>query len=232
MAGNPPRNVRGPVEPLRVVRWLRLGALLVVVVVALALLHGTISAAAVHREAARLNGFAAFALLVVLPLVGFPVSVLHVAAGIRWGGGWGMVLVALSIGLQLAASYALVHRFRPRFEKRFAGLRRRIPPGAHASICVFTALLPGAPFAAINYVLPLIGVRLRTILLCCWPLDILRATVTVFLGDQSDKFTPVRLAVLGAYALALGLGSWWLYHRLRRQLADRPAAEDGRMQPV
>lgn len=212
--------------------WLRAIGPIAVVAIALGVAFGRIDVHAVHAYAERLNGFVAFALLVVLPLVGFPASVLHVVAGMRFGAGLGLVLVAVSIGLQLLASYALVHRWRDRFARRFGDLRRRIPRGAYPSICVFAVLLPGAPFAAINYVLPLIGVRLRTFLLCCWPLHALRSTVTVLLGDQSDKFTPTRLAVLGAYALGLGVGSWWVYRRLRRQLANPPAAADDRMQPA
>jgi uncharacterized membrane protein YdjX (TVP38/TMEM64 family) len=210
----------------------RLIVMVAVIVVVGWLFHGRIDPAAIHAYARRLNAGAAFGLLVVLPLLGFPASVLHVAAGIRFGLVTGLALVSLSIGLQLLASYGLVHCFRDRFARRFAGLRRRIPVGAHASLCVFAVLLPGAPFTAVNYVLPLMGVRLRAYLLCCWPLHTLRSTVTVLLGDQTDKLTPVRLVVLGAYALLLASGSWWLYRRLRRQLEDQRAAEDGRMQPA
>lgn len=217
---------------LRRAGQLRFVLLAVVVLGLLALLSGRIDVSAVHRSAAQLNGFAAFALLVVLPLLGFPASILHVAAGIRFGAGLGLLLVSLSIVLQLLISYALVHLFRRRFARRFSRLRRRIPAGAHTSISVFAVLLPGAPYAAVNYTLPLLGVPLRTYLLCCWPLHTLRSTVTVVLGDQTDKLTPARLMVLGAYALLLSLASWWLYHRVRRQLADRPPEEDGRMQPA
>lgn len=212
--------------------WARAIGPVAVVAIGLAIAFGRIDVSAVHAYAERLNGIAAFALLVVLPLLGFPASVLHVVAGMRFGAGLGLLLVALSIGIQLLASYALVHRWRDRFARRFTEVRRRIPTGAHPTIAVFAVLLPGAPFAAINYVLPLIGVRLRTYLICCWPLHTLRSTVTVLLGDQSDKFTPTRLAVLGGYALVLGAGSWWVYRRLRRQLADPPAAADDRMQPA
>ncbi len=217
---------------LRRVVQLRFVLLAIVVIGLLALLSGRIDVAAVHRYAERLNGLTAFALLVVLPLLGFPASVLHVAAGIRFGAGLGLLLVTLSIVLQLLISYALVHLFRRPFARRFSRLRRRIPPGAHASISVFAVLLPGAPFAAVNYTLPLLGVPLRTYLLCCWPLHTLRSTVTVLLGDQTDKLTPTRLMVLGGYALVLMLASWWLYRRVRRQLANRPPEEDGRMQPA
>jgi uncharacterized membrane protein YdjX (TVP38/TMEM64 family) len=216
----------------RTAKWVRAIGGLVVVSVLIALLCGRIHLEAVQAYASRLNGFAAFGLLLVLPLVGFPASVLHVAAGVRFGVALGLALVALSIGLQLLASYGLVHLARDTFARRFEALRRRIPVGAHASICVFAVLLPGAPFAAINYVLPLVGVRLRTYLACCWPLHVLRSTVTVLLGGEMTRLTPTRLIVLGAYALVLTGASVWTYQRLRRQLGAPPATADDRMQPA
>jgi uncharacterized membrane protein YdjX (TVP38/TMEM64 family) len=212
--------------------WVRFAAIAIVAALAFWLLHNRIDPAAIHDYAARLNGFAVFGLLVALPMVGFPASVLHVAAGIRFGMWLGLLLVAISIGLQLLASYGLVHLFHDRFAHRFDRWRRRIPRGAHASICIFAVLLPGAPYAVVNYVLPMVGVRLRTYLLCCWPLHVLRSTVTVLLGDQTDKLTPTRVMVIGAYALVLAVVSGWLYRRLRRQLVDQPSAEGGRMQPA
>jgi uncharacterized membrane protein YdjX (TVP38/TMEM64 family) len=172
---------------------------------------------------------AAFALLVCLPLVGVPASVLHVAAGIRFGGLLGFGLVALSIALQLLASYAIVRVWRRYFEtaRWVARLRQRIPQGAHASVCTFTVLLPGAPYSAINYTLALLGVPLRTLLLCAFPLHALRATVTVALGDQSRQLTALRLGALLAYALLILGSSWWMYRRLQSRFSNpRPAADD------
>lgn len=184
----------------------------------------------VHAQAERLPAPVAFGLLVILPLLGFPASLLHVAAGIRFGAPLGLALVSASIALQLLASYAIVKLWRERFERArwVRRIRERIPHGAHASICTFTVLLPGVPFAAVNYVLPLLGVPLRTYLLCCLPLHTLRSTITVLFGDQSAHLTPARLAGLVAYALAILGASWWLYRRLQRQLADRPATAGGR----
>ena len=212
--------------------WLRVAVAVVVIGGLAALLAGRIDTDAVQRPADRLNAAAAVALLVVLPLLGFPASVLHVAAGVRFGPVLGLVLVSGSIAAQLLASYALVRMFRGRFEHRFGAWRRRIPRGAHASIAVFAVLIPGAPFAAVNYVLPLLGVRLRTYFLCCWPLHTLRSTITVLLGGEIGRFTPTRLVVLGAYALALTAASAWTYRRLRQQLGAEPAEADDRMLPA
>jgi uncharacterized membrane protein YdjX (TVP38/TMEM64 family) len=214
--------------------WRRIAWVIAVLVLVGALLYHFIDIEEVHAQAARLPAAAAFALLVFLPLLGLPVSVLHVAAGIRFGGPLGYLLVVLSIGLQLLASYALVHVWRSRFEQSrwLARLRQRIPKGAHASVCAFTVLLPGAPFGAVNYVLPLLGVPLRTLLLVAWPLHALRATVTVAFGDQSDHLTPARLSVLVVYALLILGTSWWLYRRLQSQFSDPPRAAGGRKQPA
>jgi uncharacterized membrane protein YdjX (TVP38/TMEM64 family) len=188
----------------------------------------------VHEVADRLPAPIAFALLVFLPLLGLPVSILHIAAGIRFGGPLGYALVVLSIGLQILASYGLVHLWRDRFERSrwLNRLRERIPKGAHTSVCAFTVLLPGAPFAAVNYTLPLLGVPLRTLLLVAWPLHALRATITVAFGDQSDHLTPARLSVLVAYALLILGTSWWVYRRLQSQFSNPPRAAGGRKQPA
>jgi uncharacterized membrane protein YdjX (TVP38/TMEM64 family) len=207
---------------------------LLVVGAAIAVVYHRVDISAVHAEAAKLNGVLVFALMVILPLFGFPVSVLHVAAGIRFGGLLGQGLVALSILLQLLASYGLVKVWRHHFD-RMRWLRRvraRIPKGAHTSICLTGVLLPGAPYWTINYALALVGVPLRTYLACGVPIHTLRSTVTVAFGDQSDELTIGRLALLLGYALTILLTCWWAYRRVRSRLEDQPEAEDGQRQPA
>jgi uncharacterized membrane protein YdjX (TVP38/TMEM64 family) len=219
-----------PFPRLSELPWARIASVLIVIAVLAIALYRQIDMEAVHAYAARLNGAVAFALLTVLPLLGFPASVLHVAAGIRFGAALGLALVSLSILIQLLASYALVRVWRPHFERArwLRKLRARIPEGAHASVSVFTVLLPGAPYAAINYVLPLVGVPLRTFVLCAWPLHTLRSTITVALGHHSAHLTVTRLVVLIAYALTILGASWWMYHRLQSQFSGRPPAAGDR----
>lgn len=204
----------------------------VLVGTALFLLYRHVDVQALHARAAQLNGVAVFALLTLLPLVGFPVSVLHVTAGLRFGFTLGMALVALSILLQLLASYAIVHLWRDAFARHLAGVRKKIPKAAHGTVCLFTLLLPGVPYFVQNYTLVLIGVPFRTYLSRCLPLHILRAALTVGLGYQAGRFTPAGLTALAAYWLLVLSASWWTYRRLRRQLAARPAAAGGRRQPA
>jgi uncharacterized membrane protein YdjX (TVP38/TMEM64 family) len=218
----------------KILPWRQIATIAVAVGVVAALFHRVIDIDAVHAEADRLPAGVVFALLLILPLFGFPVSLLHVAAGIRFGVALGLAVVALSILLQLLASYAIVRRWRKYFERArwVAKLRRRLPHGAHASVSVFTVLLPGAPYSAINYVLPLLGVPLRTFLLCAFPIHTLRSTVTVTFGDQSDQLTAGRLAVLLVYALLIVGAMWWAYHRLQSRLSGPPPAGGDRKQPA
>lgn len=199
-----------------------------VVCVGLGVLYRKIDIDTVHEYAGRLNAALAFLLLTLLPLGGFPVTVLHVVMGIRFGVKLGLLLVAGSIILQLLASYVLVHLFRRKFAQRLADVRKRIPKTAYGSMCLFTMLLPGVPYFAKNYVLPLLGVPLRTYLLICAPIHILRSSVAIVFGDTSDDLTPGRIAGLALYFATTVLVSWWMFRRLRAEIgktspADNPA---------
>ena len=229
-----PAARRRPAFKFSELPWAKIATAAVVLGVATVLIYRRFDIETVHEIAARLNGVVAFALLVILPLFGFPASLLHMAAGIRFGVPLGLTLVSLSILLQLLASYALVHRFRGYFERArwVKKLQERIPKGAHASVSVFTLLLPGAPFAAINYTLPLIGVPLRTFLLCAWPLHTLRSTITVLLGGHSAHLTGTKLAVLLGYAALILAASWWTYRRLQTRFSGPRRAAGGRKQPA
>lgn len=235
LAAPPPPNPR-PAKRIRLgeLPWRRIALVAVLFAAILALIHRQIDVEAIHARADDVNGWVAFGLLTVLPLLGFPVSILHIAAGIRFGAALGLGIVAVSILLQLLASYAIVHRWRARLEKTrwVRRVREQVPEGAHASVCIFTVLLPGAPYSAINYVLPLLGVPLRTYLLCCLPLHVLRSTITVIFGDQSDRLTAARLAVLAGYALTVLGASFLTYRRMRSQLSSPPPGAGDRKQPA
>lgn len=204
----------------------------VVAVAGLALLYHQVDIGRVHAIAEELPGWLCVLLLFGLPLVGFPATALHLGAGLRFGVPVGLALVWLSILLQLLASYGLVHLNRTFFASRFKSLRSKIPHGAHAPMTLFTMLIPGAPYVAQNYVLPLIGVPLRIYLGISLPIHAVRSTVSVILGGQSHELTPGRVLALLAYGALILLASWWALRRLKTALADQPRAEGGRKQPA
>lgn len=204
----------------------------VLALVALSLLYRQIDVEMVHAYAQRWNGFVVFLALTLLPMVGFPVSVLHVMAGVRFGIGLGLALVALSMVLQLLASYGLVKLAPGFFARRMAPIRDRLPDAAHRPLTQFTMLLPGVPYFAQNYVLPLMGVPLGTYLLWSVPIHFVRSIVGVVFGEWSNELTPARIALFCAYGVAITLACAWSLRHLRAQLRDRPRGEGGRTQPA
>jgi uncharacterized membrane protein YdjX (TVP38/TMEM64 family) len=203
----------------------------VIVCVGVGLLYRKFDIDTVHAYAERLNGGVAFLLLTVLPLAGCPVTVLHIVIGMRFGVKLGLLLVALSILLQLLASYVLVHFFREKFARRLEPVRKRIPRAAHGSMTLFTMLLPGVPYFAKNYVLPLLGVPFRTYLLICLPIHILRSSVAVIFGDFSDDLTPGRIAGLAVYFATTFFVAWWMFRRLRSQVGKKALAGTASARP-
>jgi uncharacterized membrane protein YdjX (TVP38/TMEM64 family) len=201
-------------------------------VVVLALLHRQLDLEQLHARAAKLPGWLCIVLLVCLPLVGFPANLLHVGAGVRFGVPLGLSLVWFSILLHLLASYGLVRWKRAFFSRRFKKIRQKIPKGAHAPVTVFTMLIPGAPYFAQNYTLPLIGVPLRLYLGICFPMHAARSAVAVVLGGQSHDLTPGRVLAMLAYVVAILTASWWAMRRLKVAFADQSPAANGRKLPA
>ena len=204
----------------------------VVVAAGIGLLYHQVDLETVRTKAAELNGGVAFLLLTILPLAGFPVTVLHIAAGMRFGIPLALGLVWASILLQLLASYALVRWQRAFFTRRFKSVRDRIPPGGHLPVTVFTMLIPGVPYFAKNYTLPVIGVPLRLYLGVCLPLHAARSSVAVLFGGQTHQLTTGRVLLILAYGAAILAASWWALRRLRTKLGDRRAKGNGRKQPA
>ncbi|HEY8932663.1 MAG TPA: hypothetical protein VIM44_05040 [Rariglobus sp.] len=194
--------------------------------IGLMLLYRQIDVQAIHDQAKRMNGFAVFVVMTVLPMVGFPVSVLHVAAGVRFGIGLGLVLTTVSILIQLLASYALVKAAPSFFERKMEPWRKRLPKAAHTPLTQFTMLLPVAPYFAQNYILPLVGVPLGTYLLWSFPLHVVRSVVGVIFGNESADLTPTKLVWFGVYSVAVGVTSAWSFQRLRRKMKDPPKEEN------
>ncbi len=202
------------------VTWTRLGlasAVLAVLGGLIAFGH-LIDIKQVHAKARELPGWIGVALLTFLPLVGFPVSLLHVAAGVRFGIGGGMVAVAASTLVQHVLAWGLVRIAPQTFAKRLKPWRDRLPEGEHVSVTVLCCLLPGLPYSAQLYLLPMIGVPLSVIIWCGVTLHTARAAVSIIGGDLSDELTPMNIAWLTLYYLAGFTACFYLLRRICRRL--------------
>jgi uncharacterized membrane protein YdjX (TVP38/TMEM64 family) len=209
--------------PLR----LGLAAIGVALIVVFICFRGVFDLAWMHDRAAEFNGVVVFLGLTVLPLLGFPVSVLHAVAGAKFGLGLGMALVGVSLAIQLTASYAIVRVAPKFFARRFDWLHRKLPPATHRSLTLFTLLLPGAPFFAQNYVLAVAGVPFRIFFSFSMPINFCRSFVGVIFGEWSDNMTPLRITLIAVYAVAITVTCGLAFRRLRAQLQNpRRGAND------
>ena len=211
-------------------RKIILGVIVVAALIGLTLLYRQIDVEAVHRRAEGLNGVMIFVLMTVLPLAAFPVSICHAVAGVRFGMGWGLFLVSISIILQLLASYALVRAAPSFFAKRLEPWRKRLPKGAHAPVTQFTMLLPGIPYFVQNYILPLIGVPLTPYLVWAGLIHILKSIVGIAFGHMSADLTPTRIAGFVAYGIFITVATAYAFRRLQAQMKILPPKASGRTQ--
>ena len=178
-------------------------ATIAVVAIGLSVAWGRIDLAKVHQQAEHVPAVWAFLLMVALPLLGCPATIVNVGAGIRFGIIGGLPLVAAAIVSHQVIAFFLV-RWQPKlFGHLVDPIRKRLPKGSHSAVAVFSALLPGVPYWMQVYSMPLIGVPLRTILLRCVPFHIVRSMIALIGGGISGHLTTGWLIGLGAYSLVL-----------------------------
>ena len=205
-------------------RQIAKGLLAALVLLALAVGGRSVDFDAFHAWTKRLPAAAVAALVGVLPLVGFPVSALHLAAGLRFEFWVALPLVAAATLAHHTASWALARALPERFFTRLDPWRRKLEGAGHRQAAVLCCLLPGMPYTVQLYLLPVIGAPLRVLCFVSVPLHTTRASVTILLGTLSDELTPGRVAALVAYYIVVFVICGIILGRLRRALAAEPAA--------
>jgi uncharacterized membrane protein YdjX (TVP38/TMEM64 family) len=138
--------------------------------------------------------------MAVLPVFGFPIAVVYLVAGAKFGPLLGGVVVAGVTAVHLLATHAItqsvlrgpIERF---MEKRHHHLPH-VPEDEQAAVSLIAALIPGLPYFVRNYLLALAGVRLRYYFWVCLPVYVARSYVTILLGDLSSDPTRRGLVIL------------------------------------
>ena len=189
----------------------------------------------------KLHPEAVIPLMAILPVFGFPIAIVYLVAGARFGIVLGGVIVAAVTLVHLAASYFIGRSFLRGPIERFIERRHRhlpqVPEDEQALVCVIAALIPGLPYFVRNYLLVLAGVRLRFLLMVCLPIYVARSYVTIFLGDLSGDPTQrglLILIVVDVVKVAIcALVIWRLrehhrkYHGHHDRAHDEPAPQTG-----
>lgn len=192
------------------------------VVALLAVLHfSDIDWRAVPAALERVNRPLALAIMAVLPVIGFPISAVYLAAGAIFGPLVGGVVVTGVTLVHVLATHVLartilrrrVEHWRKKWNRRVP----QVPEGEFATLVAMLVIVPGLPYLARNCLLALSGVPLRYLLGLAVPLYVARSYVTIFLGDLGNDPSPRALAILGAvFATKLAISAM-LFQRLRHR---------------
>ena len=153
----------------------------------------------------QINPALLLALMAMLPLFGFPISVVYLTIGAVFGGPWGVAVVAGITFVHLTGSHWIAHSFLSGPLQRWLERRKRtlpeLPEGEDVPLSLMTALVPGLPYFIRNYLLALSGIPLLTYLWICWPVYVARSCIMIFLGDFSGELESRRILTLGGVFL-------------------------------
>jgi uncharacterized membrane protein YdjX (TVP38/TMEM64 family) len=169
-----------------------------------------------HRRAQSLSALPVIVAIVVLPLIGFPVSWLHLIAGVRFGFAHGLMVVAFTTMAQHMLGWLLVRVLPRRWFSRILPWREKLRGAGHRDATLLCGLLPGMPYSVQLYLLPIIGVPLYLLIGLSTTLHTGRAIVTILLGDHSEDLTPGRVTALIIYYILLISVCWFALRHLRR----------------
>lgn len=160
----------------------------------------------------------------VLPLLGFPVTVVYLAVGARFGVPLGLAIVAGCTVVHLLMSFALAHWAARPVRRLCAACGWRLPQASGDVAWPFAcwlALLPGVSYTLKNLIAPSAGVPLRIYLGAFLPLHVASAVVGLALGGATIRFSWSLAALIVVYGLALFALTRTLARRVRRAAPKR-----------
>jgi uncharacterized membrane protein YdjX (TVP38/TMEM64 family) len=173
----------------------------------------------------RINRPLALLVMATLPVVGFPISAVYVASGALFGPWVGGLVVAGVTLVHVLATHVLgrsvlrgpIERLRHRWHHRLP----EVPPEEHATLVAMIVIVPVLPYLVRNCLLAFSKVPLRFLVGVGVPLYVLRAYVSIFLGDLTNDPSLRTLFILGAVSGLECVASALLFRRLKQRC--RPA---------
>lgn len=174
---------------------------------------------ALHDWSQTLPGWLVFAFMALLPVVGAPVSVLFIIGGARFGTVGGLIAAAFAIAINLLLTYWMtkfvLHKPIASFFKKTKYKIPQVPKGEYVSVSLLTALVPGLPYAAKNYLLVLAGVPFRVYFWACLPAHFFHASLGILFGGMTKNLTKGKIIFLISYGIVLTLLCKRVVTRLR-----------------
>ena len=153
-------------------------------------------------------------LMLVLPLVGVPLSIFIFVLGIKFGIGYGILILEIIMPLHILASYLIARTVRQPIKnflvKRLSYHIPEIPENKVALFSFLLLALPVFPYAVKNYILPLAGVPFRY---CMWLNWVIQGTLSipfVILGKSAADMNLLLFAITLGVLAVLFMGLRWL----------------------
>lgn len=144
------------------------------------------------------------ALMAVLPIIGFPLSLFLVAAGLKFGLPGGMAVLAAAMPIHLAGAYLLARLLRNPilgFARKAGYDPPQIPASRAATFAFVFFAIPGIPYALKNLLLPLGGIPFRVYFFIGWIVQWVMGIPFMGVGDSAARMNPYVLG--GSLALLL-----------------------------
>ncbi len=168
------------------------------------------------------------ALMVLLPLVGFPISIFLIMAGIKFGILYAILLWVLVLPSHTLICFYLARALRqPLVRLLTEKLGYEVPevPEKHEALFSFVFLaVPGIPYAVKNYLLPLAGIPFRYCVLMNTIVQLVLGIPFIVLGKSATNMD-LKLLLFAAGFFVVGFFAvWWLEKRYGDKLSGAVSA--------
>jgi uncharacterized membrane protein YdjX (TVP38/TMEM64 family) len=153
----------------------------------------------------------------ILPLVGFPISIALLAAGMKLGMVASFALLIVGMGIHTVAAWYLAHgMLREKLQHWLQRTRFDLPTIPRKHQVWFTALfvtVPGLPYGVKLYSLALTDLPFVRYLWIVWLFHVLNSIPFVGLGAAAATVSPLWLFVFAVLAIGTIVGTKWLKER-------------------
>jgi uncharacterized membrane protein YdjX (TVP38/TMEM64 family) len=157
-------------------------------------------------------------LFFILPLAGFPLSILLVLAGIRFGFTGGMAVSSVAVFFHNFTAYHLSHGlFRDQmrnFLERAGYAISPISPGHRIKLTALFAAIHGPPYFAKLYLLALTDIPFRIYFWVGAPVYVAFCAIPVGAGSAVTQFDATWIYAIIAALAILSLAGYWLRRRI------------------
>ncbi len=158
--------------------------------------------------------------MLVLPMVGVPMSLFLFLLGLKFGMTHGLVILGIIMPLQILVAYGAARIFRTAVEAYLVVKKGyyipRIPSDRALVFSIFFLAFPGVPYAPKLYMLPLAAVPFNYCFWLNWAIQGTLAVPFVMLGKSAADMSAVFFGLTLAVFLLLILVLRWVRKRYRK----------------